>query len=245
MTRADRWNKAQAYERDHWRRVAQEATSKRGTLEWYGWRADRLREIAQKHAPQLKLDTARVLEIGSGPVGTISYFKAANRDAIDPLNDYYESQPALLEYRDPNVRYKNSSGETLPYEDASFSLVIIDNVIDHTQSPEQVLGEIHRVLIPNGVIYLSVNVRTSWGLKVRYLMELVEFDKGHPHSYSKCSARKLVERNGFATLHDMCESTEVARAKERQEGDFKSKVKLALGVYDILYEVLAQRTNRP
>jgi SAM-dependent methyltransferase len=41
-------------------------------------------------------------------------------------------------------------GEAIPYEDASFDVVIADNVLEHLAAPEAVFSEVARVLKPGG-----------------------------------------------------------------------------------------------
>lgn len=83
------------------------------------------------------------------------------RDAIDPLNDFYSSNPELVRLRDPSVRYQTGTGEALPFEDSRFSLVILDNVLDHVQEASGVLRDIHRVIAQDGIFYFAVNIHTT------------------------------------------------------------------------------------
>lgn len=47
------------------------------------------------------------------------------RHAIDPLDDFYRTQPEFSKFRDPAVRFQNATGERLPYEAATFDLIIL------------------------------------------------------------------------------------------------------------------------
>jgi SAM-dependent methyltransferase len=42
-------------------------------------------------------------------------------------------------------------GESIPYEDESFDVVVSDNVLEHLDNPLDVFREVHRVLRPGGV----------------------------------------------------------------------------------------------
>jgi SAM-dependent methyltransferase len=46
-------------------------------------------------------------------------------------------------------------GESLPFNDQSFELVICAQMLSYAASPQQVVNEMQRVLIPGGVLFLS------------------------------------------------------------------------------------------
>jgi SAM-dependent methyltransferase len=61
---------------------------------------------------------------------------------------------------DPNHRVKTNPyldesfvglGESLPFPDRSFDIVISDNVLEHLENPAKVFSEVRRVLSPDGV----------------------------------------------------------------------------------------------
>ena len=97
---------------------------------------------------------ARVLEVGSGAHGLIFYFEAADRVGVDPLADHYR---ALFPAWQGMARTVAAFGEDLPFENASFDIVMCDNVVDHAESPRRIVEEIGRVLKPGGLLYFTVN----------------------------------------------------------------------------------------
>src|SRR5206468_284575 len=75
-------------------------------LDWYRWRADQL--VARLRAlgfDDLSSGMARVVEVGCGPIGIISFFPGRERVGIDPLEPFYSTNPVLTRLRDPLVRY--------------------------------------------------------------------------------------------------------------------------------------------
>lgn len=100
-------------------------------------------------------DDARVLEVGCGAHGLIFYFGAAEGVGVDPLADHYAS---LFPAWQSRVKTIAAPGEALPFKDASFDVVLCDNVVDHAESPSQIVREIARVLAPGGLLYFTVNV---------------------------------------------------------------------------------------
>jgi hypothetical protein len=52
------------------------------------------------------------------------------------------------------VDLRSGVAEALPWDDGSFDLVILDNVLEHVRDREQTLREIRRVLRPDGLLYM-------------------------------------------------------------------------------------------
>ena len=98
---------------------------------------------------------ARVLEVGSGAHGLIFFFKGGQRVGVDPLADHYRTLFPAWQGRAETIA---AGGETLPFPDSSFDLVLCDNVVDHAENPRRILEEIARVLAHGGLLYFTVNV---------------------------------------------------------------------------------------
>ncbi|HUG45791.1 MAG TPA: class I SAM-dependent methyltransferase [Sphingomicrobium sp.] len=110
---------------------------------------------AKINAVQALPAKARVLEVGSGAHGLIFFFDAAERVGVDPLADEYKT---LFPKWQGQAHTIAAGGEQLPFEDASFDVVLSDNVVDHAESPRRIVEEIARVLAPGGLLYFTVNV---------------------------------------------------------------------------------------
>jgi len=103
-------------------------------------------------------DDARVLEVGSGAHGLIFYFGSRNGIGVDPLAHHYA---VLFPEWQRNATTISACGESLPFPDGSFDVVLCDNVVDHAESPAAIAREIVRVLAPSGLLYFTVNVHHS------------------------------------------------------------------------------------
>ncbi|MCM3870184.1 MAG: methyltransferase domain-containing protein [Pyrinomonadaceae bacterium] len=101
----------------------------------------------------LKAD-ARVLEVGSGAHGLIFSF-GGRGVGLDPLAVQYAS---LFPGWQRNTTTVAAVGESLPFADSSFDIVLSDNVVDHAERPATILAEMARVLAPAGLVYFTVNV---------------------------------------------------------------------------------------
>ena len=110
---------------------------------------------ARLEAVQPMPATARALEVGSGAHGLIFCFEVAHKVGVDPLADEYRTLFPAWQGRAKTI---SAFGEHLPFDDASFDVVLCDNVVDHAESPRAIVEEIARVLAPGGLLYFTVNV---------------------------------------------------------------------------------------
>jgi SAM-dependent methyltransferase len=115
--------------------------------------SQRVREALQQVLPIA--NDARVLEVGSGAHGLIFFFGGERSVGIDPLAHSYASLFPAWQRRVATVA---AFGESLPFPDNSFDVVLCDNVVDHAESPARIVSEILRVLSPSGLLYFTVNV---------------------------------------------------------------------------------------
>ena len=97
---------------------------------------------------------ARVLEVGSGAHGLVFFFGTTRGVGCDPLACDYA---ALFPAWQGRARTVAAAGERLPFADASFDVVLCDNVVDHAEGPREIARELARVLAPGGLLYFTVN----------------------------------------------------------------------------------------
>ncbi|HEX3019315.1 MAG TPA: class I SAM-dependent methyltransferase [Chitinispirillaceae bacterium] len=142
----------------------------------------------------------RILEIGSGPAGILTYLPSNHRFAIDPLEHFYGIKSRCKEIRDPQVKYVSGQGEFLPYSDNSFDFLIIDNILDHCENIDAVFSEMKRVLRADGVIYLRNFTHTQWGMLLANLLEVFKIDRGHPYHFRESDLLKLFNTHKFKIL---------------------------------------------
>ncbi len=100
-------------------------------------------------------DGHKILEVGSGAHGLVFGIAAGFGVGVDPLAVDYKKLFPKIQRTAPTIA---AIGEQLPFADASFDIVLSDNVIDHATHPLVVVDEIIRVLKPGGTLYFTVNV---------------------------------------------------------------------------------------
>jgi ubiquinone/menaquinone biosynthesis C-methylase UbiE len=111
---------------------------------------------------RLPLESATdVLEVGCGN-GNLWY---ANRDRVPPglhltLTDFSEGMVEEASSRIGDVAtYRIADVQELPFEEASFDLVVANHMLYHLPDPGRALGEIARVLRSGGVVIAATNGR--------------------------------------------------------------------------------------
>jgi ubiquinone/menaquinone biosynthesis C-methylase UbiE len=210
-------------------------------LDWYDWKA---REFEKKMAGVLDLTgnkNHRILEVGSGPIGTVNYLPWGECYALDPLENFYATNQILIRLRKPHVHYISGSGEKLPFPDEWCSLVIIDNVLDHTHDPEKVLGEIWRVLTRQGLLYIAVNIRNLLGERLHIVLAHLWIDKGHPHSFTQAKIRDCLSRKGLRIRKEEVEDYHKIRQANRSSKNFKNKIKGYTGLSEFQYYAICSK----
>ena len=222
-------------------------------------RHDQVEAAMQAHSKQVRAklerfqpiapDT-RVLEVGSGSEGLIFFFGAEQAIGIDPLADEYASM--LPWHR--RAQTLTAAGESLPFEDASFDIVLCDNVVDHAEDPRRIVAEIARVLAPGGLLYFTVNFHSRFwylaaGLHSAWQALGTRFVIGpfadHTVHLTYAQARRLFRGLPLRILfedQDIEATRAAARAsKSRHAGDWVKR----LFFKNARWEAVAEREDRP
>lgn len=147
-----------------------------GTIDWWGippprpdkkvnvsdvWGTNAvmtMHHIRPSYLEELKIGSdslsgKRVLEVGCGPLAPVLQFSNCVRHGLDRLlNMYVDAGWPLYDY---DAKLANAKGESMPYVDSYFDVVISVNALDHVDDFAKVASEIQRVLKVGGNFTLS------------------------------------------------------------------------------------------
>ena len=190
------WEEAQENELAVWQRTVNDM-------------CDVLDEIADtatlvRFGTQHGLDaSANVLELGIGPlgVGWSAFTPTARAVGVDPLprltvNTSDDSIDRFFKELQTRTDFLQADATArLPLDDASFDLIVCENVVDHTQDPRAILAEGRRLVRPDGRLLFGVNVFSIIGLmKWRHVTRRL-----HPrHPNVLCHPHSFISRTTLA-----------------------------------------------
>lgn len=205
----------------------------------------RVRELLESFQP-IPPD-ARIIEIGSGAHGLIFCFERGRRVGVDPLAVEYSGLFPRWQRRVPTVA---AVGESLPFRDRSFDVVICDNVVDHAESPAKIVRELVRILAPGGLLYFTVNIhhalyRVAGGMHSSWRALGLPYEIGpfadHTTHLTLASATALFQNLSVDILSEKSNIGEArARARKQPARHLGDRLK-RMFFKNALYEVVARR----
>ena len=180
----DKWIIAQEHEPEHWSKNIDSLSTK----EYRSHIESRAKLLEARLQPYLNVNdnNCKILEIGSGATPLVDFYGAGTRISLDPLADFYKENFKYL--NESSVEYVNAMAEELKYDDNYFDLVICRNVIDHVADVDLVLSEMKRVIKPNGIVFIGINVFAGPLLAFRTVFK----DPEHPYTFSQKSVKRLL-----------------------------------------------------
>lgn len=124
---------------------------------------------ARELAPHRALEGARVLDVGCqcGALAVALAERGASVTGVDVAEPLLEGARARARGYGVRATFVRAEAESLPFEDASFDLVTLVDVIEHVRDPRRALAECARVLAPGATLYLQGPNRWSprWFLR--------------------------------------------------------------------------------
>lgn len=103
-----------------------------------------------------------VLNVG-GSAGVIDNYLADYVARVVGVDiDTKAIEHATTTYSKPNLEFRVADALDLPFDDASFDVVVCSQVYEHVPDPAQMFREIRRVLKPGGVCYFAAGNRLMW-----------------------------------------------------------------------------------
>ncbi|MEE9513587.1 MAG: class I SAM-dependent methyltransferase [Anaerolineales bacterium] len=177
---------------------------------------------------------ASILDIGCGP----GYLWVENRERVqheweivlaDRSFGMLAEAQKNLQYRGLKVRWLNSDARALPLDERVFDIVVANHMLYHVDDRPGVLGEICRVMKPEGRMYAATNGREHLR-EIRELIEGFELDSSiwaHHDAFSlengEAQLRGSFDRVSCIRFDDSLEVTEVKPIMAYIQSGFSSE----------------------
>lgn len=137
----------------------------------------------------------RTLDVGCGPGVFVCLARQKGWSCIGTELSEYASGVAVKKFKIPVVRSNFADG---PFRTSAFDLVTLWDVIEHLDRPAHAIGEIRRILTPEGHVFLTTgDVRSRFASLSGRFWHLYNLPE-HLFFFSRDSIRRLLEGNGFS-----------------------------------------------
>jgi SAM-dependent methyltransferase len=200
----ERWQEAQQSERRFWANfgLGRFRETIAGSMQTPMWARTRL-----------NLPAGNWLDVGTGPLGVgAAHFLDPPRElhTLEPIErvpaddwNLPEVCKALTRYCQEHSTTHVGQAEHLDFPDNSFTLVSMENMLDHVEDPAQALREARRVLRPDGRLLLAVHTYSLLGETRYHVKKPFDAKKGqtfwaaHPHRFLSREIQQLVRSSRF------------------------------------------------
>jgi len=138
-------------------------------------------------------DGKRLLELGCGSGSLLEVYKASNR--VTAMDIDRAALDACRERLGVETVWGDFTTE-LPFADASFDVVVAGETLEHMPYPSVFLGEIRRVLAPDGLFVGSVPNAYRYRIRIRVLLgQPIDTDPTHLQHFSVASLRAVLTKH--------------------------------------------------
>ncbi|RZK63936.1 MAG: class I SAM-dependent methyltransferase [Pedobacter sp.] len=108
------------------------------------------------------LPSGRLLDIGVGNGADLAKYERHHITGIDNSSKMLEKAQAK---KIPNIELLKMDANELAFPDEHFSYVVLSHVIAVVKDPEQLLGEIYRILKPGGQLFILNHITPDNALR--------------------------------------------------------------------------------
>lgn len=128
----------------------------------------------KRNLPQFSSQNLKVLDFGCGAGGLVSVFQAAGYDAwgVDPDSVSIGMGKNAITERGHVANLLELNSTDLPFQNASFDLVLSKSVLEHVEDKRKYVSEAIRVLKPGGVFYIAYNCNKYFYLEHHSLLPM-------------------------------------------------------------------------
>lgn len=154
---------------------------------------------------QIPPKSKRLLDLGCGSGMLGEYLKQEIGCQVVGVT-YSEAETVLAE-KVLDAALKRDLNELDPVELGSFDCIVASHVLEHLYAPENILGQLHKILNPGGILVVALPNVLFWQQRFKFLRGQFRYtdgglmDRTHFRFYDWQSAHQLLEESGYAILN--------------------------------------------
>ena len=136
----------------------------------------------------------KILEIGSGAGHAVKHISSANYFPLD-VSSFNLKQ---IKNKSPKPIYPVSGDVyNLPFETGSLDFIILSEVLEHLDKPDEAIKEIYRVIKPGGAFVVSVPYNEKLTYQICIHCNKPTPTYAHLHVFDKPKLSSIVQNAGF------------------------------------------------
>ena len=221
-------------------------------IEYFDQNTDWWKNIRYNVNPTRRLDLieklsvrkiSRFLEVGCGEGICL---RQAVRRGWEGFGEDVSPDLAAIAKRIPNVDIFVGTLESAKYPDNYFDVVYLDSVIEHVPQPTMLIREIHRILRPDGLVYIVCPNEDALVIKIRQTLRNIKSqgtsahicpfsNPYHINGFSKKALKMFAKENLFNVKHILVDKD--YRAFENRKYNRRNNVNLRDSLLNSLYFV--------
>lgn len=155
-------------------------------------------ELTAEFLLQSCLKDVNILDIGCAEGGFLKFLSNRgfhNLSGIDTSTSYLTA----AKKSSPQINFKIGVAESIPFPDAHFDVIVIDQVLEHLHHPLIALDEISRVLREDGKVIVGVP-NVSWYSRVGFFPYYWYLLKEHLQHFNIATLNHLFGRKSYTLL---------------------------------------------
>lgn len=168
------------------------------SFDWYKF------SLIKKYLPKKPNNQIRFLDLGCGEGHFCQLLKQKGYYSDYLGLEFSQEQVKKARRRGFAVRHANLN-KKIPLPDASFDIILASEILEHIYDTEFFLEEIHRILKPEGILFLTTPNIASLGSRIKLLFGIrpaaidvrVRNTSGHIHGFTISDLKALFSDTGF------------------------------------------------
>ncbi|MGD8719980.1 MAG: class I SAM-dependent methyltransferase [Candidatus Zixiibacteriota bacterium] len=118
-------------------------------------KARKIRRVLERELGPAPWPEVRGLDLGCGPGTIAAYLGRLAGSFVGVDVDRAALDIARSRFRYPNLEFLYNAEPRLPFDDASFDLIVANHVYEHVRDVEAFFEEVRRLIKPAGRVYLA------------------------------------------------------------------------------------------